>query len=92
MSDGRYKRFYPAGMKIPDEPSRRLNRIQEIILKLIGENPGISQKEIAEEIGLSSATINYHVNVMIKGDFIRKEKVGRTTHCYVIEEEATEET
>jgi uncharacterized membrane protein/DNA-binding MarR family transcriptional regulator len=92
VSDGRYKRFYPAGMKIPDEPSRRLNRIQEIILKLIGENPGISQKEIAEEIGLSSATINYHVNVMIKGDFIRKEKVGRTTHCYVIEEEVAEET
>jgi uncharacterized membrane protein/DNA-binding MarR family transcriptional regulator len=86
-SDGRYKRFYPAGMKVPDEPTRKLNKIQEIILRLIGESPGISQKEIAEEIGLSSATINYHINVMIKAKVIRLEKIGRTTHCYVLDDE-----
>jgi len=86
VSDGRYKRFYPAGMKVPEEPLVRLNKIQEIILRLIGDRPAISQKEIAEEIGLSGATINYHINVMLKAAVIKLEKIGRTTHCYAIDE------
>ena len=85
-SDGRFKRFYPAGMKVPEAPLRRLNKIQEIILELITERPGISQKEIAEDIGLSGATINYHINVMLKVNAIKVEKVGRTTHCYALDE------
>ena len=86
VSDGRYKRFYPAGMKVPEESGHRINKIQEIILRLIGDRPGISQKEIAEEIGLSGATINYHINVMLQATVIKVEKIGRTTHCYAIDE------
>jgi len=87
VSDGRYKRFYPAGMKVPEEPLVRLNKIQEIILRLIGDRPAISQKEIADQIGLSGATINYHINVMLKANVIKMEKLGRTTHCYAIDED-----
>jgi DNA-binding MarR family transcriptional regulator len=86
VSDGRFKRFYPAGMKVPETPIRRLNKIQEIILELITERPGISQKEIAEDIGLSGATINYHINVMLKVNAIKVEKIGRTTHAYALDE------
>jgi len=84
VSDGRYKRFYPKGMRIPKEKDITLNRIQEIILEIINENPGITQRDIAAEVGLSGATINYHIGVMLRAKVIDVLKKGRKTHCYAI--------
>ncbi|MBM4247901.1 MAG: winged helix-turn-helix transcriptional regulator [Euryarchaeota archaeon] len=90
VADGRFKRFYPREMKVP-EPSEelvlRMNHIQHEILKIIRENPGISQKEIARRIGLSTPTVHYHINIMMSARVINVRRVGRETQCFVEEVE-----
>jgi WD40 repeat protein/predicted transcriptional regulator len=81
--DGIYKRFYPSGMKIPEENGGEISEIQKILLHKIAESPGISQKEIATMLGLSKGVINYHVKVLNGKQLIQMEKRGRKTRCYV---------
>lgn len=76
-TDGMCKRFYPVGMKITkDQP----NNIQELILRKISEKPSITQKELAQLIGIDVSTVNYHINMMTGAGIIRSEKIGRTKH------------
>ena len=86
MRDGMYKRFFPANAKLPPEDEGHFN-IQKRIVAIIKNNPGISQKEIAQKVGVSSPTVNYHVSVLATARMIRVEKVGRRTHCYVAEQQ-----
>jgi uncharacterized membrane protein/DNA-binding transcriptional regulator YiaG len=84
--DGRFKRFYPKEMKLPepsDEIVLRMNHIQHEILNIIRETPGISQKEIAARIGLSTPTVHYHINIMMSARAINVMRSGRETRCYV---------
>ncbi|MEW5759200.1 MAG: winged helix-turn-helix transcriptional regulator [Candidatus Thermoplasmatota archaeon] len=87
QSDGWLKRFYPFEMKIPQDIEIKLNKAQEIIVNIIRQRPGITQKEIAEQIGLSTATVNYHINALVLSRFVKLKRKGRETHCYIIEEE-----
>jgi len=86
MRDGMYRRFFPANAKLPPEDEGHFN-IQKRIVAIIRNNPGISQKEIAEKVGVSSPTVNYHVNVLATARMIRVEKFGRRTRCTVIEDQ-----
>jgi predicted transcriptional regulator len=63
-----------------------LNKAQELIRGAIIDNPGISQKEIANIVGLSTSTVNYHISVMANAGFIRVERKGKHTMCYPEEE------
>ena len=86
VTDGRFKRFYPMEMKVPepsDELVLHMNHIQHEILKIIRENPGITQKEIAGRIGLSTPTVHYHINIMMSARVINVKRVGRETRCFV---------
>jgi predicted transcriptional regulator len=85
-TDGMCKRFYPLGMKIA---ANQPNNIQELILENIYEQPFITQKQLAEDIGVDISTINYHVNIMAGAGVIKAEKFGRTKH-YVVEAEIAE--
>ncbi|MGQ9583461.1 MAG: winged helix-turn-helix transcriptional regulator [Thermoplasmatota archaeon] len=86
--DGRFRRFYPKDMKIPD-PSEELvlkmNHIQREILRIIRESPGISQKELAARIGLSPPTVHYHVDIMTAARLVTVRRAGRETQCFADE-------
>ena len=68
-------------MKIPEEVVI-LNKAQELIMGQIIDNPGISQKEISDSVGLSTSTVNYHISVMANAGFVRVERKGKHTMCY----------
>ncbi|UCF07198.1 MAG: winged helix-turn-helix domain-containing protein [Thermoplasmata archaeon] len=68
-------------MKIPEDVIT-LNKVQEMILGEIIKNPGISQKELAEAIGLSTSTVNYHIGTMTNAGFVRVERKGKHTMCH----------
>jgi parallel beta-helix repeat protein len=87
VRDGRYKRFYPPNMKV-SENVVILNKAQEVIMGKIIDNPGISQKELANIVGLSTSTINYHISVMANAGFIRVERKGKHTMCFPEDEAA----
>jgi len=82
---GLYRRFYPMNMKIPEDGFFTPNEIQKTIVDLIRTTPAITQKEIAERLGLTPPTVNYHVGILSEHKAIRVERAGRKTHCFVVE-------
>ncbi len=82
---GLYRRFYPMHMRIPEDGFFAPNEIQKTIVDLIRAQPGITQKDIAQRLGLTPPTVNYHVGILAEHKQIRVERAGRKTHCYVID-------
>ncbi|HID71797.1 MAG TPA: winged helix-turn-helix transcriptional regulator [Thermoplasmata archaeon] len=82
IKDGRYRRFYPRGMKIKKERNT-LTAIQQRIVELLEKNPGMSQSRIAEVLGQSRQTINYQIGKLKKNKIVEVERRGITTKCYL---------
>jgi len=82
IMDGRFRRFYPIGMKV--EESIEMDTFQLRILNLISDNPGISQKEICQALGARKQMVNLNVRAMFHEGLIDVVKEGRQTHCYLI--------
>ena len=87
--DGMYKRFYPVGVKIPKR--RRLSTFQEAIVKAVRDQPALSQKDLAELLGVSNQVINYHVKQLEGAHIIRLERDGRASRIFLGPEAPPEE-
>lgn len=74
IRDGKFRRIFPSGMKISETsfPSR----IEEMILEIIGGTPGITLKDIASLLGVSSPTASYHIRKLKEMNLIRTERKG----------------
>jgi predicted transcriptional regulator len=83
--DGAHRRYYPAGMKVPEPKSDTLTEVQRIIITRISETPGISQRDLGALMGLSSATVNYHIERLLAKGVIRRERAGMRYRCFVSE-------
>jgi predicted transcriptional regulator len=79
--DGIYKRFYPSEMRIPENGG--LKESQRIIIEKIKEFPGISQKDIATTLGVSSSTVNYHLQDLIKDEIVITKRMGMKVGYYL---------
>jgi len=79
--DGIFKRFYPADMKLPTT-QRNISSFQEVILTIVKNNQGLSQKDIAKRIGASSQVINYHVKILEDSGLIRVDRSRRRSKVY----------
>ncbi len=79
--DGIFKRFYPADMKLPTT-QRNISSFQEVILTIVKNNQGLSQKDIAKRIGASSQVINYHIKIMEEADLIKVDRTRRKSRVY----------
>ena len=84
VRDGMYKRFYPVGLKIPKREIK-LSAMQEHILEIIRHHPGVSQKEVATEVGISAPAVIYHIGVLSGAKLVRSEKVGSRMEYRAIE-------
>jgi predicted transcriptional regulator len=89
-TDGIYKRFYPYGMRVPEPNGKTLTEIQKVILGRVAETPGISQKEIAGFLQVSSGTINYHMETLIKLGRVIRKRDGMKVRYYIVETTFTE--
>jgi PKD repeat protein len=81
VRDGTHRRFYPRDMRILDNGGS-LKKSQLLIIDKIRETPGISQKDIASLLGVSSATINYHLKELIGLGIIKAERAGMKMRYY----------
>ncbi|UCD91654.1 MAG: MarR family transcriptional regulator [Methanobacteriota archaeon] len=68
--DGRYKRYYPSGVGLKQRPRTKASMIQKAILKMMEQNPTITQKEIAMSLETSKQVINYHIKGLEKRGMI----------------------
>lgn len=76
VKTGKAKRYYEAGQR-----GSGLCEIQEAIIGVVKERPGISQVEIARELGLSRQVVNYHVKSMVAAKALRVERDGLVSSC-----------
>jgi PKD repeat protein/DNA-binding Lrp family transcriptional regulator len=88
--DGIHRRFYPKGMPIPENGSS-LKKSQLLIIEKIKEAPGISQKDIAILLGVSSPTVNYHLKELLGQGIIKGERAGMRMKYYVNPEKAVKD-
>jgi predicted transcriptional regulator len=79
---GIYRRFYPMNMQIPTERFE-VNEIQNTIMGIIKNHPGISQKEIASDVNLTPPTVNYHIGILNHEGLVHVSRNGRRTECYL---------
>ncbi len=58
---GKYTRYYLTGQKASE-----VSKIQEQILLTIREKSGLSQSEIALNLGISRQVVNYNIKILVK--------------------------
>jgi predicted transcriptional regulator len=81
IQDGTYRRFYLFDDKI--ELEFRLHEMQEKILMVISQKPGITQSKISKALGRNKMVINYHLKILLETGILHMEREGRETHCYI---------
>ncbi len=81
--DGRYRRFYPIGARVPIKDPRYLTDVQMDIVDVIMDNPGLSQAEVGRRIGKNRRVVNYHVNLLADTGIVVMKKSGVRTKLYV---------
>lgn len=84
-ADGSFRRYYPAMMKVPEPPQDGLTEVQRSIVSRILLAPGLSQSELGRFMGLSRATINYHMERLVSRGVLRRERAGMRCLCFVTE-------
>ncbi|HEV8594112.1 MAG TPA: winged helix-turn-helix transcriptional regulator, partial [Thermoplasmata archaeon] len=81
VKDGKFRRFYPMEMRMPEggEPTK----IQRVILDLIRTNPGITPRDAAGLLGLTSSTVSYHLERLEELERIEHRREGISKRLYV---------
>lgn len=81
VRDGKFRRFFPSEMRILETsfPSK----IEEMILEIIGDTPGITVKDIASLLGVSSPTASYHIGKLKEMSLVRGEREGMSVRHYL---------
>ena len=82
---GLYKRFYPMGQTLSETGIMELNETQQGMLDLVRENPGLTQRDIAERLNLSTRVVNYHAGLLQRARLVTLEKDGKVTRCFATE-------
>jgi parallel beta-helix repeat protein len=81
IQKGEYRCFYTFDDK--SDFKIKLSTIQQKILFVINENPGISLSELTEAVGKNKMVLNYHTNILEDVGAIVKEKKGRVSIFFV---------
>ncbi len=72
-----------------------MDPIQHKILTLISENPNLSQRELAEQLGVSLGKINYCLKAVIEKGFIKvnnfKNSQNKMAYAYYLTPQGIEE-
>jgi len=79
ITDGPYKRFYPAGYHtVEDDTMATSNRV----LKAVMEHPGATQRELATITGLSPQALSYHLRNLYYDRKITKSRKGKVVRYF----------
>ncbi|HYS71584.1 MAG TPA: winged helix-turn-helix transcriptional regulator, partial [Thermoplasmata archaeon] len=81
VKDGKFRRFYPYEMRLPE--TGQPTKIQRVILDLIRVNPGITLRDTAGFLGLGSSTVSYHLERLEELERIESRREGISKHLYV---------
>jgi predicted transcriptional regulator len=87
VKDGKFRRFYPFEMKVPQ--GGQPTKIQKVILDVIRTNPGVTQRDLAGLLRITSSTVSYHLEKLGELGRIEFRREGITKRLYVRAGEGT---
>ena len=78
---------YPEGEEL--EEGIKYSDLQEKILTLIKNNPGIVQTDIASKLDAPKQTISYNIKTLVRSGIIELVRAGNQTKCYFKDENSS---
>lgn len=72
--EGRWRRFYPIGEKVPAPQAAPLTELQQRIVQLARERGGIEYGDVIEVLGVSKQRVSYNVKVLSEMGLARLER------------------
>lgn len=75
-------------MKNPPNPNNTSRRSQQQedtcfrVLRMLQANPDMTQREIANELGISSSGLNYCLNALIKKGLVKVQRFSRSKNKF----------
>jgi predicted transcriptional regulator len=73
---GIFRRFYPSSGEVPKD-------LEEKIIDVILDNPGISQSSVAKRLEITRQVANYHINLLKKRGQLIVRRAGRNSEIYL---------
>ncbi len=77
-----YRRFYPIEMRFPRDKGVKLSDMQMTILATLRRRPAPTQKDIAEDLGISQQVASYNLRILARKGFVQVRKEGRKRMYY----------
>lgn len=85
--DGNRLSFYQNGGAFTEDERELLPLLQNCeamrVLEDILENPGTYRARIAERLGVTATTINWHLKNLLEAGLVEERREGRTAHLFV---------
>ncbi len=81
---GSRRHYYAKEARMPDDGTG-FPEIKSDIIRRLEETPGITMSDLAALIGVSRQLANYHVRGLIQEGYVRTERKGMKTRCYLNE-------
>ena len=63
----------------PSSESRRAE-VRLRVLRALGENPGLTQRQLAKELGISLGGVNYAVKALVERGLLKMKNFSRSDH------------
>ncbi len=79
VNDGHLKRFYAKHTKVPRDHQMTPVEVRSEIMTIVSTHPGISQKDIVDELGRDRATVGYHLREMVDDGRLEASRKGQYT-------------
>lgn len=77
-----YRRFYPIEMRFPRDKGVKLSDMQMAILAALNRRPAPTQKDVAEDLGISQQVASYNLKILARKGFVQVRKDGRKRMYY----------
>ncbi len=103
--EGVYKLFYPrsrareSSLSLPtgrffstgnNKGNFKPSNLEKKVILAIEEIPGITQVELAEQLGISKQSLGYHIKKLRRAGIVTVKKEKGSTFCFLTEEIPTE--
>lgn len=73
---GIFRKFFPANGEVPKD-------LEEKIMDVVLDNPGISQSMVARSLDITRQVANYHINSLKKKGMVIVKRAGRDSQVFM---------
>jgi WD40 repeat protein/predicted transcriptional regulator len=88
LHDGFKRRFYPGERQKEISNLQELSVIQNLLLSIMMEHPGISETKLAGLAGTSQQVVSYHIRKLLRNGYVSLDRDGRVVKCRAINDQA----